>query len=504
MKNNRVLLIKPPQIIYSHDTPAVVPPLGLAYLAAVFERGHIPVKIYDALVEDQTFKQVSPGSLEMHFGSTWDVIEKEIRSYAPGIVGITSSFSSQSDNALRTAEIVKKIDPGIFTVLGGAHPSSLPEDVLGNNAVDFVVIGEGEETTAELIKAISNGEREFSGIRGLGWKKHGKSVINEKRPLISDIDSIPLPARHLLPMDKYFNSKAWHSKVIKHKRFTSIITSRGCPNRCNYCSIYNIWGRKWRARDPYRVVDEIEMLVGEYGVREIHFEDDNLTLDRERSEVIFDEIIKRKLNIYWSTPNGVHIKGFSKDLFMKMRRSGCYRLHFGIEHGDAEFRKTVIRKPITQDNEKIKRLVKDAKDAGILVNIFLIIGFPQEKIEHIQKTIEMAKYFDPDTVSFFIATPHPSTDLYQYCVEHKCLPDGFTWTLLRNTNPVIETPVFTQQSIKEWRDKAYREFTVHKLKQVLLLKEQIRYLRVVRSWDDIKMLWNFFFTAIKEHFFFLS
>lgn len=482
----KVLLIQPPMSLLSGEQPSVVPPLGLAYIASVLKRENIEVKIMDTIADGlhqskhSTFKTIS------HFGLEWEEIRKRLSMENPDVVGISCPFSSSAKNAHRIAEIVKTINKNIFTVMGGAHPSALPREVLTDPNIDFVVIGEGELTMLELIRSLESSN--FSGLKGIAYRDVKKIVVNPPRPLIDNLDELPFPERDLLPMEKYFEAPAWHCQVVKHPRFTSIITSRGCPGRCIFCSIHTVWGHKWRARSSKNVVDEIELVVERYGVKEIHFEDDNLTLSKKRMEAICDEIIARGLDIYWTTPNGVAIMNLNKHLLEKMKASGCYRLHFGIEHGDPEFRKKVVRKPIL--SEHAKKVIRWAKRAGIWTSGFFIIGLPGENEQTYLKTIEFAKELDLDTASFFIATPYPGTDLYKLCIARGYIQKDIDWSHIRAITGIIKTENFKPDDLVKLQKKSYKEFMVHRLRRELNPFSIIKRFHDIEGIDDLKFLYR--------------
>lgn len=483
----KVLLIFPPTTSSPENYPPIIPPLGIAYLAAVLEQEGIEVKIIDALLLGQE-SNANCNREKNHFGMVWKEIGVEISKYRPDIVGISCLFSLQSKNSHKIAKIAKEVDKNIIVVAGGAHPSAVPIDMLQDVNIDFCVIGEGELTALELVKRleISN---DFSDIKGIGYKDKGEIIINPSRPLIAKLDELPLPARHLLPMEKYFGSKRSHSTIVNHYRCASMISSRGCPGKCTFCSIHTIWGNKWRARDPRHVVDEIELLVDRYKVKEIHFEDDNLTLNKKRMENICDEIINRDLDICWTTPNGVAINTLDDGLLMKMKNSGCYRLQFGIEHGDSEFRNNIINKPV--DSNWAKRVVKVCKKLGIWTHGFFIVGLPGETDTTLKKTIEFAKELDLDTADFFMATPYPGTTLYKNCVENGYIPENIDWSDLTPSNPIIKTELFSSEEVKRWHEMAYREFVKYRLHKEIKPISIVRRLYHIRSFDDIRLIRKF-------------
>jgi anaerobic magnesium-protoporphyrin IX monomethyl ester cyclase len=314
----KILLIQPPMVIYPFETHSVPFPLGLAYMAAVLENEGYTVEILDCILENWNKPAKEDG--KEYYGLSYKDIDREIRKRRPDIVGISCLFSSQWKHMKEIAKIAKKYDCKV--VVGGAHPSSEVMSTIKNRNIDFVIIGEGEYTMLNIVKSIENAYN-FRKIDGIAFRSNRKVVINPKTKFIENLDELPFPAYHLLSMKKYFQAKRPHGTEVVKPPSIAMITSRGCPRNCVFCSIHTIWGWRWRARSPEKVVDEIEFLVKNYGANEINFEDDNISLDKERMERICDEIIKRKLKIKWTTPNGIAIMTLDKKLLYKMKKSGC-------------------------------------------------------------------------------------------------------------------------------------------------------------------------------------
>lgn len=389
-------------------TPGIVPPLGLANIAAYIEREGYDVAICDALAEGM--KTIKKGKSFLRMGLNDKEIAERIDYYQPDIVGVSVMFTAFASDAHNLAKIVKKRSPGTLVVFGGAHPSVLPKSVLADENVDMVVIGEGEETFLEIVKKFAQ-KKDRSGILGSAARdKRGKIIVNQLRPFIKDLDALPLPARHLLPMDIYLKTSEENedaSFIMRHP-FTPMVTSRGCPNNCIYCAVPKIWGRRWRAFSADRVLKEIEQVVKRYGIREIDFLDDNVSVDRKRLEKICDGIIKKKIEIKWTCPNGIAIWSLNKPLLKKMRASGCYRLTFGIESGCPETQK-FIRKNL--DLKKAKQIMKMASDIGLWTFSTYIVGFPYESKEQMEQTFNYAINSYSDFVGFILLMLFPGTDV---------------------------------------------------------------------------------------------
>jgi len=295
----RILLFYPPMTIRGDDptTPGIVAPLGLANIAAYVEREGYDVVICDALAEGSNI--LKRGKNYLRVGLSEEAVAEKIDCYKPDIVGISAMFTAFAPDAHDLAKIVKEVSPKTLVVFGGAHASVLPQGVLADKNVDLVVVGEGEETFLEVIRRFKK-KKSLDNILGIAVrKKNGKIFINSPRPFIKDLDSLPFPARHLLPMDLYLRSpeEIEEASYVMRFPFADIVSSRGCPNNCIYCAVPKIWGRTWRPFSAERVLSEMEFLVKRYGVREIHFLDDNISVSKMRLEKICDVIIKRKLDI---------------------------------------------------------------------------------------------------------------------------------------------------------------------------------------------------------------
>ncbi len=448
---NRICLVNPPHIIpTSWSIPNVLQPLGLAYLAAVLEKKY-EVTILDTCIEGwRNLKQVNG---KFHLGLSYEEISSRIREISPQIVGISVLFSLSMPAALNIARMVKKIDESIITILGGTHPTVRPLDVISYPAVDIVVIGEGEETLPEVIEVLEKGDyKELERVRGIAYLKEEKEpLITPPRPRIKDLDSLPFPARHLLPMKEYFASVKRGLGPWPHisKPWAPIITSRGCPYNCVFCSIHPTMGRKWRARSPERVVVELEELVRKYGIVQVVFEDDNIALDRKRMKEICTLIINRGLPIKWYLPNGVRADNLDEELLLKMKESGCEEIWISPESGVQRVVDHIIRKKI--DLKKVEEIVKLCKKIGLKIGCFFVIGFIGETMEDIKNTLDYARKLEKwgARTSFNIATPYYGTELYEQAKQGGFLRENFSFENLSTLEAFIDTPEFKSEQIKE-------------------------------------------------------
>ncbi|MFA6217278.1 MAG: cobalamin-dependent protein [Candidatus Omnitrophota bacterium] len=444
-KIKKVLLFNPPAITFKDRIDInPMPPLGLGYLAAVLEKKGIEVKIIDALIEGwDTRVSVSEDSIRI--GLPFETIEAITSDYKPDIVGVNNLFTKQRKCAHKIYEIAKKIDQATITLAGGAHPTVMPELVLADEFVDYVVLGEGERTLLDLIACIE-GNQDFSTLDGVGYKDKGVVKVIPKKRFIEDLDALPFPAWHLLSMEKYFGLKSSHGERRK-KRFAPVITSRGCPAQCTFCSAYAVWGRAFRTRSPENVLRELSFLKTQYGIEEIMFEDDNLTLDPSRAYNIFEGMCRDKLGLVWDTPNGIAAWTLNESLINKMKQSGCHSLNFALESGSQKVLNTIIKKPL--DLKKVSPLVRYAKKIGLRIGIFLVVGMPYETQEQIWESFRFSASLGVFTPHISIATPYPGSELFKLCKEKGFLRPDFSLDDLYIRSFSISTEVMDGTKLKK-------------------------------------------------------
>ncbi len=453
----RVCLINPPRIQPKlWGKPAAFQPLDIAYVAAVLEKEHA-VKIIDCPTEGWQNLQEIDG-VKYRLGLTKEQIAERIKQWKPDLVVITVPFSGWWRTAFEAASAVKSVDEDIKTALIGLHPSAKPLDSLAHPNIDFVIIGEPEETVAELAKVLEKDDSAaaLKKVKGIGFTSNGEVIITPRRPVIEDLDSLPFPARHLLPMKELFQAvKQTPVRGEISKPCARVLTSRGCPNNCIFCSNHLVMGKKWRGRSPKNVGDELEQIVKTYGIKQVDFEDDNLTFDNKRMEAICDEIIQRKLDIEWYTPNGVRADRLDASLLGKMRKSGCQRIMVAPESGVQRVVNQIIKK--NQDLKKVESAIIEARKVGIKVSCFFIIGFIGETKEDIQATIDyayMLRHLGADRFYFSYATPLIGTELYSQAESSGYLSPAFSDEALSWAQPLIETPQFTANDLRELCAKA--------------------------------------------------
>ena len=457
----KVLLINPPQQFYpGSDPPAGNLPLGLMYVAAVLDKAGYKAEILDAFMTDSSFLKVGD-TLEV--GMPYLKIREEIRRRKPDIVGIASPFTCQAENAIRVGDIAKEVNPNILTVVGGPHVTAVPVEFLEEaKSIDIAVIGEGEYTMLDIVKFFE-GAKKISDVQGIAYRENGKIKQNELRPFLEDLDELPYPAYHLVDMEQYLNPRKIEYRSFKD-RAVSMITSRGCPFNCNFCSVHLHMGKKFRAHSVDYVINHVEYVVNQFGVKTIFFEDDNLTFDMKRFEAICDKIIEKGIRFKWETPNGIRADYLTLSLLRKMKKSGCQSVFFGIESGDQCVLDNIIGKSLNL--KKVVNVAKMCKDLGISTAAFYIIGFPGEKKENMLRTVELALRLKRDFdvgMLLHVATPSLGTRLYEECLKKGYLQGELTsraFAEVRQTRgmPLISTEDFMASEVKEIASMAVKRY----------------------------------------------
>jgi magnesium-protoporphyrin IX monomethyl ester (oxidative) cyclase len=430
------------------------------YIAAVLDKAGYQVEILDSFMADPSSRKVED---TMEVGMPYERIKEEIQKRKPDIVGIANPFSTQVEHAKKVADIAKDVDPKIFTIVGGPHVTVVPKEFLEEaKTVDVAVIGEGEYTMLDIAK-FRSGTQRIEEVQGIAYRQDEKVQLTPPRPFLKNLDELPYPAYHLVDMEQYLNPVKIEYRSFK-PRALAMITSRGCPHSCCFCSVHLHMGRTFRAHSAGYVADHIQYVVDKYKVKNIFFEDDNLTFDLKRMETICDKITERKIKFHWETPNGIRADRLTLELLKKMKKSGCQSVFFGVESGDQWVSDNIIHKDL--DLEKVVEVAKICKKIRLKSGAFYIIGFPGEKKENMMKTVEFALKLKKDYdvgMHLLVATPSFGTKLYEECMKKGYLKEDLTPRALaevRQTQgkPLIETEDFTAEDVKEIAAMALRKY----------------------------------------------
>jgi magnesium-protoporphyrin IX monomethyl ester (oxidative) cyclase len=431
-----------------------IQPLGVAYIAAVV-RGEVQVEIMDGVAESDYERDLGDGFSWM--GASLPEIRARIEKFQPDLVGIGCIFSSVFPVIREICREIKKINPAILTVVGGTYPTFMTEHCLSEPGLDFIVLGEGETAMLELVRHLRDG-RELSEIDGLAFKEQGRVKVNPKTKWITDLDSIPFPARDLLPMSLYSKVGVPHSLSMTSRRHAPMITSRGCSAHCIYCSSARFWGNHYRFRSPGNVLAEIESLVRDWGIEEIQFEDDNMTADRKRAKEIFRGIIERGLKIKFNFPNGLAMWTLDEEMVDLMAKAGCYEMTLAYESGCPEVLKRIVKNPLNL--EKAAVITKHIKAQGIRTDSFYIIGFPGETREQIQQTFRFAREMGTDIAYFFVANPLPGSELYAIAKQENMLAPDFNFENLSFSHSAYNESVWPKGELEKMAGREFVKYAI--------------------------------------------
>lgn len=408
----RILLIKPNICVREgFDLQSKkAPPIGLAYLAGSLLKAGYEVKILDMVAESDSrwpFRKT-----HTCFGLKDEELINQIREYKPSLIGI-GGFTSQYARVKEIVSLIKLFDPEIKIVLGGIHATAIPRDVMENTKTDFIIQGEGESGIVALAEALDTSEHnKIMEIDGIAYRDGEEIIVKPKLRHELDLDAIPWPAHSLLNSAEY----------IKDGVAMPIITSRSCPGRCTFCSVHLTAGGKWRARNPIDVADEIESLVAT-GYKTIALFDDASNVQPERIIQMCQEVLRRKLDVRLTFPGGLIINYITRDLLYWMKQAGAISLSLPVEHVNQYMRNTIIKKKLKM--EKIQDVLNWCRELKILALVNFVVGMPGETEESLKEIVDFVKSNANrfDSLSAYIATPFPGTQLYTDCINQGLLVD---------------------------------------------------------------------------------
>lgn len=462
-KNTRVLLISPTSGLYA-GLPVrpkfQTHPLGLLYLASVLEQAGFEVGIYDAY----------------SFGYTLEDIKTEIKRFSPQVVGITA-MTIVANDAYLTAEVTKQIDSSITVVMGGAHSTAMPEEALETGHIDISVIGEGEQTMFEICEQVEGAAIDLCTIDGIVFKADAGFKRTTARVRSEALDELPFPAYHLLPSVSDYNPPPhWGKKG----GFAAILTCRGCPYRCPFCSVTRDWGRKYRYRSAKNVLDELEYLQKTYGVRYVSIRDSVFTLYKQRAIDICKGMIERDLRITWNC--NARVNEVNEELLSWMKKAGCKAIQYGIESGNDE----LLAQFKGVDKALITRAIDMTSRHGIESHGYFMFGLPGETKDTMKDTMEFAKTLKLHSAGFTSVTPFPGSDLWDYCVDNDLIITKDWSKYDFKEKPPSRHKTLSPEDIYDAQKAAFRMF-------YLRPKVVLKFLKNVRSPNDML---NYFFGAM--------
>ncbi|MCL2359066.1 cobalamin-dependent protein [Candidatus Bathycorpusculum sp.] len=421
----KITLVNPPYPPSVHSHPPFIP-LGLGYLAAVAERAGHQVKIIDCQAEKLTY----------------DTFQERITQTPSDFIGVTATTLLYK-SAMQILTLAKQAQPSAITAAGGSHGTFWDENTLKEYpAVDLIVRGEGEETLVDLAEKLEN-HHNLADVLGITYREGDKIRRNPDRPYIKDLDSIPFPAHHLMPLDN-----------LKHngKLLIPLVSSRGCVYWCDFCSTVRMFGRGYRMRSAKNVVDEMQFVHQTYGVDQVTFYDDAFSVDRERVLQICKELHNRNLKLIWDC--GTRVDMVDRELLKTMKDAGCIAVWMGVESG-SEAVLSAMNKSIKL--EQTRQAYKTAHEVGLMTIANVVLGFPGETEQTAKQTIRFVQQLNPEDVGFYLATPYPGTPMYDLVVKNGWLRVT-DFDKYDTAGPIFETPTMSMEKLAQLRYKAYQQF----------------------------------------------
>lgn len=353
-------------------------------------------------------------------GPVWAEVRSALADYNPTVIGI--SVKSQTlASARMIARLAKEHDPKILVVVGGPHPSMVRDEVLACPEFDICVVGEGEETLVDLLEAWESG-RDLGRVKGLCYRREGRIEITQPRPLIEDLDSLTYPHLTAPQVLRGYELHPVHA-------FAEVFAVRGCPFNCFYCGSRMIWTRKVRYRSVANVIDEIRRLMA-LGVKRVRFSDDTFGVDKRYIRALCRALIEDCPGLTWHCE--LHVNLVERELIQLMYEAGCRLVQLGIESGNDEILKAMRKRTTIAQAIEACRVIKAA---GITLQAFFMIGFPQETEESLADTVKAMKECGCDTIIYSIFTPYPGTEMFNYCLENGLIPEGYDPSLYNHQSP---------------------------------------------------------------------
>jgi len=441
----KILLITPPYHCGVVESAGKWTNLGFLYIAGELEKDGHEVEVYDAMAKNHTYED----------------IEKRIQTSRPDIVGSTA-YTATIHDATEVLRLAKSINPDIVTLVGGVHPTMMPEDTLGrgNGDIDYVVRWEGEYTTPELIKAIE-GRMKLSDVKGIAYRKGAEVIITPQREYIQNLDALS-PAWDLINWDDYYLC------FMDNSRVALVSSSRGCGNACAFCSQQKFWQQTYRVRSPENFVDEIAMLYNRFGTNAFFIADEYPTYDRERWEKILDLLIAKDLGIYLLAETCATDIIRDRDILYKYRKAGIIHMFMGVE---ATNQATLDRFKKTQTCQECREAIRLLNTQNIITECSFIVGLPEETKETIQHTLALAHYYNADNPHFLMIAPWPYADIYQ---ELEPYIEDWDFRKYNLVEPVIKPKQMTRDEVFKAVLECYKTYYMRKLSQWDALEDEFK------------------------------
>ncbi|HPO14339.1 MAG TPA: cobalamin-dependent protein [Candidatus Hydrogenedentes bacterium] len=474
----RIQLIHPPIYMNPRAVQATRPslPIGLAYIAAVLRREGHEVSVLDAVMEKPD--QVTEDGRLCYFGLRPEEIVERIDPEAR-VVGISVLFSFTWPLARRIIQSIKERFPSKIIIGGGEHFTGLPEESLRQAPLDYLVLGEGETTVCELIRALESGTFNPESIPGLAFLREGEYVQTTTRPRIMEVDSLPWPAWDLFDPPAYYQHG--HIMGINAGPTMPILATRGCPYACTFCSNPMMWKRRWCARTPQNVVDEIAHYQKQYGATNFPFHDLTAVLRKDWIVSFCQELLRRNLHITWQLPVGTRSEVIDREVTDLLHRTGCGSIALAPESGSMRTRKLIGKRMM---NATLMRAVRAAVRSGLSVTNFFVVGFPHDTASDLWKSVVLAIRLGiagAHDIALSIYFPIPGSELYK-----KLAAEG----RISPTDDVLLAPIFSMDATLHEENNFCEHLsarTITRMKYLILLMFYLSQF-LVRPWRMVQIL----------------
>jgi len=449
----KVLLINPAANILENrrERKYAAHPLGLAYIAAILEREDVEVKIFDALIYDGFDNETVTRPGFIRYGVSKERVRKEIEDFGPDLVGILSLHSNRKYEIMEVTEAAKEVNPRIITVIGAGYPSAQPAECLSDPNCDYIVMGEGEETTVQLVRKLKSNDTDFSTLDGFGYKRDGKIIINPKCTVIRNLDALPFPAYHLLDMKEYTRIGTGMGR-FETRHYTLFNATRGCPHTCHFCGKDPIIGKGYRKRSLRSVMEELWMLKTDYGIEEVHFVDFHALADRKYLHDFLRATIREKLSMNIAFPHGMAVASLDDDTLELLAQAGCDHLYMAIESANQIYVDT-LNKGIKL--HRLEHIIHKAHELEMTAGGYFVIGLPHETWNDIVATSKLPINLGLDDANFFIATPLPGSNIFKDCQEQDLIRSVFSTERIRYSLCNLKPTDYTPEMIEEIRYTAW-------------------------------------------------
>ena len=496
-KNNRkIMLIEPPFYRLYHDQYCLFKyPLALGYLSgSIIKNTDWSVQTYNAdfnvdkkrfvpendYVSNEGFKRYL-SSLKDYSMPIWGEVKKALEEFNPSVVGI-SAKTQNFISASIVAKIAKEINPDIQVIVGGVHPTMNGSKVLDYKNIDFLCLGEGENTIVNLLHSLEK-KTELSSVNGIVFKNNGKIVNTKPRSYVQDLDTLDFPLTHAPKVLKDFDK---YPKEV----FGYIFASRGCPYACTFCESKSMWTRKVRYRSPENIVSELKLMQS-YGIDRVNFDDDTFGISKKNIKAMNDLMHDELPNMTYTCETVVQLAK-DEDVVKNMKHGGCTGTFVGIESGNNEILKKIKK---TQTTDESIQAMRNLQKYGIESHAFIMVGFPSETEETFQETLDFIPKLRPDSVIFSIFTPYPGSDIYEECKREGIIDGEFDLSLYNHQSPLnCFTKNISKKRFYELRKKAVKFIDNYnkkaKLRRVL---GSVRNIGLKATWQKI---FNHFYSKI--------